>query len=300
MAEALRKTGLNRLGHESGRVMRFADIRRTDATITHSAAADHFGLVGDWGLYGNDRFGDCGPTSVANLRKLVSKYLAAMEQSPTQADVFDLYKRSGNPDFDPDTGAGDNGVEMQVMLKALHDGGIGNVKPLAYAKVDHTNPDEMWAATEIFGGLLLGVDLKQAQDEQTNEGLWDYVRRSGEWGGHAVLTGRYNDVTGTKQDRTGVVTWATVVDYTDAFGENQVQEAWVVIWPENTGTKQFREGIDQEALAAAYQSLTQQPFPEVDPTPTPDPTPAPPAPSGGYSAQDLANDVRTLLTDKGF
>lgn len=301
MAEAKRRLGLIRPGRETGSVMRFADIRRRDAKITHSPVADHFGQVGDWGLYQNDEYGDCGPTSVANLVKLVTKYLGDAEFSPTQTDVFDLYKRSGNPDFDPADpgGAGDRGVEMQVMLKALHEGGIGGKKPLAYAKVDHNDPDELWAAIEIFGGVLLGVDLKQAQDEQTNRGTWDYVPGSPEWGGHAVVSGRYNDVTGTRKDRTGVVTWATVVDFTDAFQTQQVQEVWVVIWKENLGTKQFKEGIDRDALASVYQSLTDEPFPDVQPEPAP-PAPTPPAPSGEYSAADLAQDVRTLLTDKGF
>jgi hypothetical protein len=34
----------------------------------------------------------------------------------------------------------------------------------------------------IFGGVLHGVDLETAQQDQTDSGLWDY-QRSGEWGG---------------------------------------------------------------------------------------------------------------------
>lgn len=299
MATAMRKTGLRQPGRVTGPYLAFADIRKAGATITHSPAADHFAKVGDWGLYGNDKYGDCGPTSVANLVKLVTKYLGTAEWSPTQDDVFDLYRRSGNPGFDPTTDADDNGVDMQTMLEALLDGGIGGKKPLAFAKVDHSNEDELLAAIEIFGGVLLGVDLKEAQDEQTNEGLWDYVRRSGEWGGHAVLSGRYTDKSGTSADRTGVVTWAMLVDFTEAFRQNQVQEVWVVIWPENVGSVQFKEGIDQQALADAFKSLTGQDFPDVTPPapqPTPDPVPPAPAPGEDYSASDLATDLRTLLS----
>ena len=258
----------------------------TGATVPHSPAADHFAAVNDWGLYTNDRYGVCGPTSVANLRKLVTRYLGAVEESPSLDDVYDLYRRSGNPDFDPETGADDNGVDMQTMLEALLSGGIGGKKPVAFAKVNHGDPDEMWAAIEIFGGVLYGVDLAVAQQEQTDEGLWDYVRGSGEWGGHAALGGRYNDADGTATDRTGVVTWAQLVDFTDSFDSHQVQEVWVVIWPENLGTKQFKEGIDRDALASAYEALTGRPFPDepdpgpdpAPPQPAPDPDPVPPAP----------------------
>jgi hypothetical protein len=36
----------------------------TGAVPAHPATADHFGTLA-FGLYDNDRFGDCGPTSVA-------------------------------------------------------------------------------------------------------------------------------------------------------------------------------------------------------------------------------------------
>ncbi|ETK36107.1 hypothetical protein MPTA5024_10810 [Microbispora sp. ATCC PTA-5024] len=263
----------------------------TGAVPAHPPAADHFAQVGDWGLYTNDKYGVCGPTSVANQRKLVSKYLGGAEQSPTLADVYDLYRRSGNPTFNPATGAGDNGVDMQTMLEALLAGGIGGVKPLAFAAVDARDLDEMRAAISIFGSVLLGVDLETAQDAQTDAGLWDY-RRTPEWGGHAVVSGRYVDVTPDRGDRTAVVTWAHVVDMTDAFVQHQVEEAWVVIWAEHLGARAFQEGVDQVALAAAYEELTGRPFP------APVTPPAPPTPVGADQA--LAQAMRSWLSAKGL
>ena len=255
----------------------------------HPPAADHFALVGDWGLYSNDRYGVCGPTSVANQRKLVSRYLGGVEQSPTLADVYDLYRRSGNPDFDPATGAGDNGVVMQTMLEALLAGGIGGVKPIAFASVDPRDLDELRAAIAIFGSLLLGVDLQVAQETQTDRGLWDY-RRTPEWGGHAVLCGRYVDTSPDRGDRTAVITWAQVVDTTNAFLQHQLEEAWVVIWPEHLGTVAFQEGVDQAALAAAFEALTGRPFPAPVPTPVP----------AGDADAALAQAMRTWLAAKGL
>ena len=44
--------------------------------------------------------------------------------------------------------------------------------------------------------------------------------------------------------------------FTDGFWANGVEEAWVVIWPEHLGTKEFLEGVDLAELAADYQAMT--------------------------------------------
>jgi hypothetical protein len=249
----------------------------TGRVPAHPAAADHFAKVTDWGLWQNDTYGDCGPVSFFNLRKLVTVYATGEEVQPTQDDVFRLYKLV-NPTFDPDDpgGPGDAGVDMQTMLElALKHEVCGPGVMLGFAKVDVSNPDEVRAATSIFGGVLHGVDLETAQQDQTDAGLWDY-KRSGEWGGHAVLSGRYTDPSGTAQDRTAVVTWAEVVDCTDAFEQHQLEECWVVIFQEHLDHPAFQEGVDVTALASAYESLTGRPFPgQPSPEPEPSPEPAP-------------------------
>ncbi len=61
-----------------------------------------------------------------------------------------------------------------------------------------------------------------------------------------------------------------------------VEEAWVMIFPEHLGSKQFMQSIDLAALAADYKALTGQdlPIPAPAPTPTPPPpTPVPPPPT---------------------
>src|SRR6185295_14375671 len=103
------------------------------------------------------------PVSVANSLKLITLTGDGTEISVTQNDVFDLYRRSGNPNFDPETGKDDNGVDMQTMLEALLKGGIGGRTPLAFAKVDAHNLDEVRAAIAYFGCVLFGVDLQVAQ-----------------------------------------------------------------------------------------------------------------------------------------
>lgn len=262
---------------------------------------DHLQALGlTFGLYGNDRFGVCGPTSLANYTRMVTCWLTGKQFTPSQDDVFDLYRRSGNPNFDPASGQDDNGVVMQEMLDAARSGGFAGRPVICFAKVDMTNLDEVRAAVAIFGGVLLGVDLRQAQQDQTSRGIWDYVA-SPEWGGHAVLAGAYDDRPGDVSDLLGIITWAEDVECTSSFLHQQLDEAWVVVLPEHLGTKAFLEGVDVKALAQAYTALTGEPFPVQPPTPPEPPAPpvppvAPPAPIYVVDQADL--DLLTWLKSR--
>jgi hypothetical protein len=278
---------LGRRAPKNAPALHAARFLRLNAVPDHPASVDHFSEITDWGLYGNDRYGVCGPTSVANQRKLVTRYLTASEHSPTQQDVYDLYRRSGNPDFDPATGTDDNGVDLQTMLEAVHAGGIAGTRCLGFAKVDVFDLDEVRAAISIFGGLLFGVNLEVAQQTQTTAGLWESTP-SDVWGGHAVLAGRYSSA--TRGDDVDVITWGEIVGTTDAFLQYQVEEAWIVVWPEHLGSKAFQAGVDMAALASDYLALTGRPFPGTIP---PQPAPAPVDPAD----QTLAAALHPWVTE---
>lgn len=242
------------------------------------ASADHLKQELQWELGQNNRFGTCGPTSVANLRRLILTSFNLSTPVPTTQDVFDLYKRSGNPNFNPDLGESDpnqqdNGVDMQTMLEALLAGGIGGVKPVAFAKIAADDTDTLEKAVAIFGGVLLGLSLDRAQMNQT---LWDHVPGGAPWGGHAVLAGKYAK-SGTN-DQIDIITWATDQPVTRNFIQNQEDEAWVVIWPEMLENEFFLQGVDIKALAGAYRALTGNDLPLAVPAPVPA-APAPPAPA---------------------
>jgi hypothetical protein len=276
----------------------------TGTTPTVPTFVDHFSQATGWELGANDKFGTCGPTSVANHRRLVTSALLGAEQAPALADIFDLYRRSGNPKFDPnlsdtDPAQDDNGVDMQAMLEALMKDGIGGVKPVAFAKIAPGDMDTLDKAIALFGGILLGLTLKTAQQHQQ---VWDYVSGSADWGGHAVMAGKYNDPAGTAADRVDIVTWAKDVAMTRGFISQQEDEAWVIIWPEMLKDKSFLMGIDLPTLAGLFKSLTGSdlplpvtppapaPAPAPTPTPTPAPTPTPvPAPTPVVDPVDQAH-----------
>jgi len=234
---------------------------------------------------GNNQFGTCGPTSVANNREEVTALLTGREDETAISEVYDLYRRSGNPSFDPRTGRGDNGVVMSVMMNALEGGGLGGDKPLGYAQLADISDASIMCAIDRLGGVILAVSLQTAQSAQTDRGLWDY-QRSAAWGGHAIHAGAYDRTTG----RVDVVTWQKRCGTTAAFRRNQLDEVWVILWPEHvTSGKLFDSGLDMVQFAKDYEALTGRPFP----VPLPDP-PKPPIPSAGQVVLDLAARHATL------
>jgi hypothetical protein len=255
---------------------------------------DHFAQATGWELGDNDRFGTCGPTSVANHRRLVTSALLGQERAPSLDDIFDLYRRSGNPGFNPslsdtDPAQDDNGVDMQTMLEALMKDGIGGVKPVAFAKITPGDMDTLDKAIALFGGILLGLTLKTAQQHQK---LWDYVSDSADWGGHAVMAGKYNDAPGTDADRVDIITWARDTAMTRGFISQQEDEAWVVIWPEMLQDKSFLMGIDLVTLAAQYKQITGRTLPlPVAPLPVPTPQPTP----TGREAANLVAELNRAI-----
>jgi hypothetical protein len=221
---------------------------------------------------------NCGPCMVANSVILTWRYLLGVGISVADRDIYDLYRRSGNPDFDPDTGAGDNGVDMTVMLSALVRGGIWVthsdtarelVKPLCFASAP-TQIDLVRAITSIFGGAALAVTLQDAQQDQTADALWDYSP-SAEWGGHAVLGGAYTSVTTAHHADEAVVTWQQPCGTTDAFMAHQLNEVYVIVWAPLWDHPAFQAGVDQAQLAADYTQATGKVLPVVPPGPVPPP-----------------------------
>jgi hypothetical protein len=242
--------------------LRFASFLRSGVP-SYPAAEDYLAKLTDWQLLGNDVAGDCNAVTWANMRRLVTATLTT-EYYPTQAQVWKFYQTQ-NPGFDPagtksTNGPGsqdDQGMDIQTGLEYLHaTGGPDGVQAVAFAKVDHTDMAEVKAALSIFGGLWLGIQVLDANQQQFAEGkAWTDVPGSPIDGGHAILGGGY------KPD-VKFITWAKETEFAQSFwtgdvrGTPLVQEAWLAIWPEHLGTKGFEQGVNQAQLTADYQALT--------------------------------------------
>jgi hypothetical protein len=253
------KLGL-RPGDPDRPVIKFSAIRtglQTGIPIQVPGIVDNTRGI-TYGLDGNDKYGVCGPTSVDNLLRTISYNLTGTQVSQTQATIFKWYK-SQNPDFNPKTGAGDNGVDLQLLLEYL----VKQEVIMAFAAVDKDSDDEIREATYLFLGLILGVDLETAQQAQTETGEWTY-QKSAEWGGHAIMQPAFEG------DTEDVITWAERVKMSPSFIKKQRQQVFVVITADHLAHPAFREGVNLDILKSEYERLTGRPFQL--------PTPAEPAP----------------------
>lgn len=279
----------HQLGRRTPKRARAIPLARilTGQVPAHPAAADYLARLAAWQMLGNNSAGNCVAVTWANVRRLVTS-IAKTETYPTQAEVWQVYKTQ-NPHFDPNGNADtngpgsshDQGMDIQTLLEHLvKHGGPDGAKALAFAKVDPTSPDEVKAAIAIFGYVWTGINVQAAnQDEFANRQPWDYHRNSPDEGGHSVITGGYGAAQpGPLGGDERFITWAEETSFTDAYWRRQVDEAWVVIWPEHLDHPAFLDGVDLAALAANYRALTGRPFPTVvppAPSPLPSPTPAP-------------------------
>jgi hypothetical protein len=269
--------------------LRLASILKTTLP-DHPLSEDYLSNLSKWQLLGNDQYGNCAAVGWANLRRFISAMLGEKENYPALDDVLKLYKTQ-NPNFPVD----DNGMDMQSLLEYLNkNGGPDGVKLVAFASVDTSNLDEIKAAIHIFGALLLGVEVQSGNQQDFAEGkVWDYHPKQSIEGGHCVLSGGF---LGKPNSDIRFITWGSETGMTDDFWNNLVNcpsgEAWVCIWPENLGTKQFVDGIDMNALASYYKNITGRtlPLPSMPtpaPVPEPEPTPIPPPTNKGCTAAIL-------------
>jgi hypothetical protein len=216
-----------------------------------------------WQMLGNDVAGDCVAVTWANQRVLVTTALSHKSDYPSQAEVWTFYETQ-NPNFDPNgtastNGPGssaDGGMDIQTALEHLvNTGGPDGVKAAAFAKVDYTNQKELRSAHAIFGQVWYGVNVLAANQTEFAAGQpWNYVPGSPLDGGHSITGVGYNPTDYR------FVTWAQETEWTEAFRTHQVEEAWVVVWPEQLGTTEFEQGINLKQLAADYQAITGQMF----------------------------------------
>jgi hypothetical protein len=246
----------------------------TGVVPPHPAAVDQLArLKGGWAMLGNDQYGDCVAVTWANMRRLVTAALTS-EKYPSMDEVIAFYKTQ-NPRFPSQ----DDGMDIQTALEYLvSHGGPDGVKAVGFAQVDHTNAEEVKAAIAIFGSVWTGVTVLDANQTEFGNGQpWDYVRGSRVDGGHSVLTGGYGAPgAGALGGDERFITWAEETSFTDAFWQHEVEEAWVVIWPEHLANPAFLAGVDLQAFAADYTAITGKAFPTVvPPQPTPIPTPKP-------------------------
>jgi hypothetical protein len=170
-----------------------------------------------WPMYANDKYGDCTCAAIGHMLEVWTQETAGTAQVVTDAQVLALYNLVNN--------GKDEGANLLDVLHQMRTGpGLGGDHVYAYAAVDRDDVAMVRAATWLFQGLYIGINMPiSAQHQKT----WDTVigphGKPGSWGGHAV------NVVGYDAAGLTAITWGATQRMTWAFWSEYVEEAWALL-----------------------------------------------------------------------
>ena len=197
--------------------------------------------VFDWGMLGNDKYGDCTIAGALHLREAVSVKHRETETWPTEADVIATYLTL--------THGQDNGMVEADVLHTWQTAGLFGNRIDGYAPLNHRDPNELRSCVATFGGAYLGIAVPATAEQQFAAGEpWDLTGYPADRqivGGHAVPAVGYDS------EYLHVVTWGKTQKVTWRWCQVYLEEGWAV------GTSELLTavGVDVAALKADLASL---------------------------------------------
>jgi hypothetical protein len=224
----------------------------------HPDTFGHYGLIGDndWGMLGNDRYGDCAVAGPSHETMLANK-IRGVDMPFNDACVLQTYGEITG--FDPATGANDNGTDMRALAEYRMNTGIldanGNRhKILAYAWLTPGDSNGLSEAMWLFDGMVgIGIQVPQLAMDQFQQNFpWD-LSPTGEGdieGGH-YIPGMGDD--GNIQ----TVTWSRRQPMTKRFYAKYNDATLVYVTDEMLVNGKTPENFDLQALIADCQYFSQ-------------------------------------------
>lgn len=231
------------------KLARYVNLSQLPAApeATDRAATKHSAFQ----MFDNDKYGDCTCAGMGNYELFWSSLTSRAVELTTE-DILSAY--SAITGFNPVTGANDNGAVELDVLNYWRTVGLAGHKIGAYAAINLTNQELARTSMYLFDGVYLGVALPVTAQSQE---VWDYEPQfgsqayPGSWGGHCIVAVDYNSVGPL------VATWGSVKQMTWAFWDHYVDEAYVVIAPEQLDDQgKTAEGFDLAALQADLQAVS--------------------------------------------
>lgn len=209
---------------------------------------------GDWGMLGNDTVGDCAIAGIMHLVQAQSANVGA-ELHSTSDQSLALYSavtgyNPANPNSDQGTVLADllayvqkNGLEMFDA-----NGAVTTVDIVGYAAVDITSLAQLRYATYIFGGTYLGINCpEECENDLTN---WNFGPNLPLAGGHCIARVGEGAAGGK------IVSWGTVIPFSNNFWFNYGDEAWVVLTKAWVNAQaESPSGMDLDGLISAMQQF---------------------------------------------
>lgn len=260
----------------------------TQAPPVAPAVFGHTELVSDYGMLGNDQYGDCVWAGAAHETMLWTAEAGSFTAFSDKGVLSDYSAVTGFTPTDPNS---DQGTDMEEAAKYRRKTGVIDGKSKrhlvdAYLELPGVSArganspaliSSIAWSSYVFGALGIGIEFPNSAMDQFNAGEpWSVVKGSPIEGGHYIpLVGR------RANGNFVVVTWGALQEVTPEFLLAYVDEAVAYVSIESLKSGKTLEGFDIAALEASLSALGgSTPFPSPTPQPTPVPTPTPtPAPT---------------------
>ena len=144
----------------------------------------------------------------------------------------------------------DTGLDISTTLGVWRKSGLFGVRGGVYAPVDHTNMDDVKNGLYLGGGLVIGIQVQQAQETQF-PGEWRWVPGSPILGGHCITLTGYT----TSQGLFWGTTWGTLIPIAESFLVNAMDEAYALVSAQAIAYGRGPTGLNITQLEAALDQL---------------------------------------------
>lgn len=195
----------------------------------------------NWGMLGNDRYGDCVVAGGAHEHKLWGK-MAGKEIGFNTRDVLhDFTAITGQPPA-PTTGADMQAAASYRRRVGLMDSEGKRHKVGAYLEINPGDLQELYTAMYLFGAVGIGIQFpSSAFDQFRNHQAWHVVSGSPVENGHYIpgVALRSNIV---------VITWGRFQAMRPSFYRTYCDEAIAYVSPEALIDGKSPEGFDYATL----------------------------------------------------
>lgn len=207
-------------------------------------------LYADWGMLGNDRYGDC-VLAGADHETMLYNYVNKGHKVEFD-DAVCLGDYGAVTGFDPATGDGDTGTYVKDAMSFRRKTGVlasdfsGRHKIDAYVSIDPGNWDMMVKATYTFGAVGIGFNVPDNIWSQTGGGhVWDFTDPNA-----SIIGGHYVPIVGSMDHRSRVtcITWGARQELTKEFYQEYNDEAWVPLSLETVRSGYGLRHLDVQAL----------------------------------------------------
>lgn len=199
--------------------------------------------VGEWGMLGNDRYGDCGVAGIQHGLMADAKITSTAKHFPSEKQVIDYYLKFTRGD--------DSGVVLHDLLAHIRDHKFYDETIEAYAPFSINDVPTLQTAIWLYGFAYVGITVTSAMQKAFGaDDPWDAKAVDGEVvGGHCVPIVGYDD------QFLYCVTWGAIQRITYPAWHTMASEAWAIISGEFVGRHGNGRGVDIDALRADLNRL---------------------------------------------